>query len=233
MAILDQEQQAQKNLGYEVEGQLLEVCTCNILCPCWVGEDPDGGTCDGVLAWHYDKGTVNGVDVTGRTFVILTHIPGNILKGNWRVVAYVDEGATEAQRNALMDMWTGKLGGPVKDLAGLIGELLGVEQVPITFNVEGVRGTLKIGDAIEAELEPYKGATGKETTLHDHLHHHPRVTGLSRQSVQVQGERREVRLQHRSEGPQRGPGQFPFRLLMDVCGPKLTSHDRSRCFSVG
>jgi hypothetical protein len=131
---------------------LLEVCTCNILCPCWVGEDPDNGTCDGVLAWHYDKGTVNGVDVAGRTFCILTHIPGNILKGNWRIVAYVDDGASDAQRNALLDLWTGKLGGPVADLASLVGEVLGVEQV---------------GDAISAELAPYKGATGKETTLHD------------------------------------------------------------------
>ncbi len=166
MTVLEQQERAE-NLGYQVEGQLLEVCTCNILCPCWVGEDPDGGTCDGVLAWHYDKGTVNGVDVAGRTFVILTHIPGNILKGNWRVVAYVDDGATEDQRNALLDMWTGKLGGPVKDLAGLIGELLGVEQVPIKFEVEAGRGRLQIGDAIQAELAPYTGATGKQTTLHD------------------------------------------------------------------
>jgi hypothetical protein len=154
-------------MSYEVEGQLLEVCTCNILCPCWVGEDPDNGTCDGVLAWHYDKGTINGVDVAGRTFVILTHIPGNILKGNWRIVAYVDEGASDAQRNVLLDMWTGKLGGPVADLASLVGEVLGVEQVPITFDVTAGKGRLKIGDAIEAELAPYKGATGKETTLHD------------------------------------------------------------------
>src|SRR5207302_3410521 len=102
MALLEQEERAEKHLGYEVEGQLLEVCTCNILCPCWVGEDPDGGTCDGVLAWHYDKGTVNGIDVAGRTFVILTHIPGNILKGNWRIVAYIDDGATDDQRNALL-----------------------------------------------------------------------------------------------------------------------------------
>jgi hypothetical protein len=154
-------------MGYNVKGQLLEVCTCKILCPCWVGEDPDYGTCDGVLAWHYDEGEVNGVDVAGRTFVILTHIPGNILKGDWRIVAYVDDGATDEQRNALLDMWTGKLGGPVADLAALVGEVLGVEQVPITFDVASGKGTLKIGDAVEAELAPYKGATGKETTLHD------------------------------------------------------------------
>ena len=154
-------------MGYQVKGQLLEVCTCNILCPCWLGEDPDFGTCDGVLAWHYDEGHINGIDVAGRTFVMLTHIPGNILKGDWRIVAYVDDGASDDQRNALLDMWTGKLGGPVADLAALVGEVLGVEQVPIKFEVEAGRGTLKIGDAVEAELAPFKGATGKETTLHD------------------------------------------------------------------
>ena len=41
-------------MTYHVEGRLLEVCNCAILCPCWVGEDPDPGTCDSVLAWAID-----------------------------------------------------------------------------------------------------------------------------------------------------------------------------------
>jgi hypothetical protein len=154
-------------MAYQLEGRLLEVCTCNTLCPCWVGEDPDGGRCEGVLAWHVDKGVVDGTDVSGRTLVILTHIPGNILKGNWRVRVYVDDGATRAQKEALLNVWTGKLGGPVADLAKLVGEVAAVEQVPITFEVKGVNGTLKVGAAITAELAPFKGATGKQTALHD------------------------------------------------------------------
>ncbi len=154
-------------MAYQLEGSLLEVCTCNILCPCWVGGDPDGGTCDGVLSWHVDSGTVNGTDVSGRTLTILTHIPGNILEGNWRVVVYVDDEGTPEQQQALLDVWTGKLGGPVADLAQLVGEVLAVERAPVTFKVEGVKGTLKIGSAIHAELEPFKGATGQSTALHD------------------------------------------------------------------
>jgi hypothetical protein len=61
-------------MGYELEGRLLEVCTCNVLCPCWVGEDPDGGTCDGILAWHADRGSIDGVDVSGRTLAVLAHM---------------------------------------------------------------------------------------------------------------------------------------------------------------
>ncbi|HEX9783929.1 MAG TPA: DUF1326 domain-containing protein [Opitutaceae bacterium] len=156
-------------MSYKLEGRLLEVCTCNVLCPCWVGEDPDGGTCDGTLAWHVDKGSVDSVDVTGRTIVILCHIPGNILKGNWNVRIYVDDQATAAQKDALVNVWTGKLGGPVADLAQLVGRVDAIEQAPITFQVEGVKGTLKVGEAIEAGLEPFKGATGKETALHDSI----------------------------------------------------------------
>lgn len=153
-------------MAYQLEGSLLEVCTCNAICPCWVGEDPDGGTCDGVLAWHMDRGTVNGTDVSGLTLVVLAHIPGNALKGNWRAVVYVDDKATPQQQEALLSVWTGKLGGPVADLAQLIGEVVDVEQAPITFEVKEGKGTLEIGASIEAELAPFQGATGS-TTLHD------------------------------------------------------------------
>jgi hypothetical protein len=156
-------------MAYQLEGSLLEVCTCNILCPCWVGEDPDGGICEGVLAWNFDQGSINGTDVAGRTFVILAHIPGNILEGNWRVVVYVDDGATDEQQQALLDVWTGKLGGPIADLAQLVGEVIAVEKVPITFAVEGAQGTLKIGDSVEAKLQPFQGATGQSTALHDSI----------------------------------------------------------------
>ena len=154
-------------MAYQLEGNLLEVCTCNILCPCWVGEDPDGGTCDGALAWHVKKGDVDGTDVSGCTIVALCHIPGNILKGGWSVRIYVNDGATSEQKDALVAVWSGQKGGPVADLAQLVGEVVAVEQVPITFDVRGVAGTLKVGQAIEADLEPYKGATGKETAMYD------------------------------------------------------------------
>lgn len=154
-------------MSYQIEGRLLEVCTCNVLCPCWVGEDPDGGTCDGTLAWHVDKGAVNGVDVAGRTIVMLCHIPGNILQGNWNVRVYVDEQASDTQMAALLNVWTGKLGGPIADMAKLVSRVDSVEKAPIEFVVDGVKGTLKVGQAIEAALEPFKGSTGKETALHD------------------------------------------------------------------
>ena len=154
-------------MAYELEGALLEVCTCNILCPCWVGEDPDNGDCQSIMAWHFDSGTIDGVDVSGLTFAGVMDIPGNVLAGNWRAMVYIDDKSTPEQQEALLNLYTGKLGGPVADLVKLIGEVVGVERVPITFNLDGVSGSVKIGDAAEAELVAYKGATGKESALYD------------------------------------------------------------------
>ena len=51
-------------MAYHLEGRLLEVCNCRVLCPCWIGENPDEGTCDAFVAYHFDKGEINGVDVS-------------------------------------------------------------------------------------------------------------------------------------------------------------------------
>jgi hypothetical protein len=56
------------------------------------------------------------VDVSGHNLTVLTHIPGNILQGNWRVVVYIDDKTTPAQQEAMLNVWTGKRGGPVADL---------------------------------------------------------------------------------------------------------------------
>jgi hypothetical protein len=154
---------------YQLDGRLLEVCTCNVLCPCWVGADPDGGICDSALGWHIDTGTIQGVDVSGLTIAVSTHIPGNILKGNWRVLLYIDDRATPAQQDALVSVFTGKLGGPIADLAALIGEVVGIERVPITFTVQEGKGTFLIGQAVQAEMTSFTGPTGKATTLHESI----------------------------------------------------------------
>lgn len=156
-------------MAYALEGQLLEVCTCKTLCPCWVGEDPDGQVCNGTLAWKIDQGTVNAVDVSGLTICALCHIPGNILKGDWKVVVYVDDRASPEQKQALLDVWTGKLGGPVADLVQLVGEVIAVKDAKIVAHVREGRGTLMVGDDIHAEMEPFLGAGGKPTTLHDSI----------------------------------------------------------------
>ena len=154
-------------MAYQLEGDLLEVCDCKVLCPCWIGEDADNGTCEAALAWNLESGTVDGVDVSGLTVAGVVHIPGNILQGNWKVAMFVDDRATKEQEEALLNAWSGKLGGPLADMAKLIGEVVAVQRAPITFELHEGEGTLVIGGVAEAVMSPYKDSGGRVTTLRD------------------------------------------------------------------
>src|SRR3974377_1430186 len=127
-------------MPYHLEGRLLEVCDCKVLCPCWIGEDPDNGTCDAVLAYHIDKGTIDGTDVSGLTLSLFGHIPKKVLAGNWKIAVFVDDKANPKQQEAILNAWTGKLGGPLADLSKLVGQVAAVERAPIRFAVEDGKG---------------------------------------------------------------------------------------------
>jgi hypothetical protein len=156
--------------GYQFQGTLLEACTCDVLCPCWIGEDPDNGTCQAVVAYHFDRGTIRGVDVSGLTLANVAFIPGNVLAGNWQLHMFVDERATDEQMQAIIDAFSGKLGGPLADLAELIGEVKAVVRAPVSHEVAEGRGTLAVGgDKVSAVMEPYRGPDGSVTTLHNSI----------------------------------------------------------------
>jgi len=154
---------------YALEGQLLEVCNCGTLCPCWIGEDPDNGTCDSFLAYHVERGQIKGVDVSGLNWVAVVHIPGNVLQGNFQGVFFVDARGTPEQREALRAAFRGELGGPLADLAKLVGQELAMRVAPIECEVVEGRGVLRIPDVLEAQMEPYKSPTGETTKLVDSI----------------------------------------------------------------
>ena len=126
-----------------------------VLCPCWVGEDPDGGSCDAFNAYHFDAGTIRGVDVSGLSLVKVVRIPGNVLAPNsWRQVIFVDDRASKEQAEALIEAYQGDLGGPLADLAGLVGETLAIERATIVHEVSDGEGTLRVGDVVTSQLGP-------------------------------------------------------------------------------
>lgn len=154
-------------MAYDLHGYMLEFCSCNVLCPCWIGEDPDNGECGGILAWHIERGTIDGTDVSGRTYAALAAISSNVLQGNWKGLGVVDDGASDAQHAALADAFGGKLGGPLEVLATLIGELVDVVRAKVTTDVVEGTGSLKIGDLVDGHMQAYQGPFGKATNLQE------------------------------------------------------------------
>jgi hypothetical protein len=81
-----------------------------------------------VLAYHIDRGKIDGVDLSGLTLGLFGHIPGNIMQGYWKVAVFIDDKASPQQEETILEAWTGKLRGPLADMANLIGEVAAVER---------------------------------------------------------------------------------------------------------
>ncbi len=160
-----------RSAAYDFTGDLIEACSCMAPCPCWVADFPDGGECWSFTGYYVRSGSVGDVDVSDLSLVSLVQIPGHVHDGNWREVMFVDARATDEQHEALMDAFQGRLGGPLADLAALIGDRVANYRVPIEYTINEGRGAVRVshpsgeGYAIDTEMEPYRGPDGEPTKL--------------------------------------------------------------------
>jgi hypothetical protein len=151
-----------------MEGNFFENCSCDAICPCTWSNGAHRATndyCRFALAFEIETGTIEGTDVSGRTFVMVSETPPQMLEGNWRVGVLVDADATAEQMEALRQVLQGELGGPFEALGALIGEFLGMEQVPIEITSDGTRHHVKAGDVIDYQGSRTTIETGEAVEL--------------------------------------------------------------------
>jgi hypothetical protein len=121
-----------------------------------------------MLVFHVRSGEVEGVDVGGLTVAAVADTPKVMSEGNWRLGVFIDGAATDEQAEKLGGVFSGALGGPMAALAPLIAENLGVQRAPIQVQENGLRHTVRIGDAVDFEIEdvvPFGVETGEPARL--------------------------------------------------------------------
>jgi hypothetical protein len=155
-----------RKMAWNVKGSYFETCSCDLMCPCNLSMD-HGATydfCRVTLVFNVKEGQVDGVDVGGVTVAAIADTPKVMTEGNWRLGVFIDDKASDEQAEKLLGVFSGQLGGPMGGLAPLVGENLGVERASIEVREDGLRHSVKIGDAIDFEIEdivPFGVETGR------------------------------------------------------------------------
>ncbi len=145
-------------MAWQLEGTYFENCPCDMVCPCTTSAfsmPADQDRCRVVLAFHIDRGEVEGVDVGGRSVVVLADTPALMGEGNWRVGMVMDAAASPEQAEKLGAVFSGQLGGPMAMLSPLISEMLGVESAAIEYHDDGRRHSLRVGEMMDIEIEDF------------------------------------------------------------------------------
>jgi hypothetical protein len=123
--------------GWWMKGDWFDVCSCTVPCPCGFAQAPTNNRCEGVMAYHVREGAYGDVRVDGLNVIALVTFTGNAWARENPVSLgiFMDQRAGEAQRQALQMVFSGRAGGWMGVFAELVGEVRGVEFVPITFEV--------------------------------------------------------------------------------------------------
>jgi hypothetical protein len=157
-------------MAWKIEGTYFETCSCEVVCPCTaslaLGADYD--RCKVTLVFNIADGDVEGTDVSGLTVAAVADTPQVMSEGNWRLGVFLDDSASDEQAEKLGAVFSGQLGGPMEALGPLVSENLGVERASIDVREEGLRHSVKIGDAVDFEIEdvvPFGVESGEPARL--------------------------------------------------------------------
>jgi hypothetical protein len=157
-------------MSWRIAGSYFETCSCDVVCPCTASFSL-GATndyCRVVLVFNVKDGEVEGVDVSGLTVAAVAETPKVMTDGNWRVGVFIDAAASDEQAEKLGGVFSGALGGPMEALGPLIGENLGVERATIEVHEDGLKHSVRIGDAVDFEVEdivPFGVESGEPARL--------------------------------------------------------------------
>jgi hypothetical protein len=157
-------------MSWKLSGTYMETCSCEVICPCTasLANPATYDRCNATLVFHVVDGDVDGTDVSGLTVAAIADTPKVMSEGNWRLGVFIDAAASDDQAQALGAVFGGELGGPMQALGPLVSENLGVERAPIEVSEDGLRHSVKIGDAIDFEVEdivPFGVESGEPARL--------------------------------------------------------------------
>jgi hypothetical protein len=162
-------------VSWSMKGSYFETCSCDLMCPCNMSMD-HGATydyCRVTLVFNIKEGEIEGTDVAGLSVAAIADTPKLMTEGNWRLGLFVDERADDDQMEKLTAVFGGQKGGPMETAAAMVGEVVGVERAPFEVVENGLSHSVKIGDAIDFEIEdivPFGAQNGQPVRLVGMVH---------------------------------------------------------------
>lgn len=152
-------------ISWEIIGEMVLACNCDLFCPCVTSlgkAPPTYGYCQTWAALKIHQGFAGDETLDGINVAFMLDIPGRMSEGNWTAALYIDERANEAVVEHLTSILTGEQGGPPTVLGILVGNFIGVRQVPISIFKEGKEWKVEIPKIINGTVFPVAGKNPDE-----------------------------------------------------------------------
>ena len=206
-------------MSWRIRGTYFESCNCDAICPCRrINGVPGGrsthGICVGVLSWLIEEGSANGVDLSGLPVALAIRYSDDEPGSPWTWILYLDAGATDEQRAALEEIFTGRSAATRQihfPWTRTHSELVAVRPVEIEVDHTRRRQWLRIRDRVSVRIrDRYRGGETVTCGIPGHERagrgtHRRRARGRGRRAAfsvpRRLRVRRDVRLRRRVNSP--------------------------------
>ena len=153
---------------WRIQGELALNCSCDIFCPCVVSlgkAPPTEGYCHAWMAVRIDEGNIGRSKLSGLNVALILDIPGRMGDGDWKAGMYVDERATDAQFDGLVQIFSGQAGGTTGVLRLLVSTFLGARREEVTYEVDGKKRIVTVPKVLNGMIEPIPGGSPDEDVV--------------------------------------------------------------------
>lgn len=152
---------------WRIAGDWIDVCSCNIPCPCSYAQPPTNEICDVVFGYRITDGHFGDTPMKGLHVVIIGGFTGSLWHGDkMDACVYFDAAANPEQRRALELIFTGQAGGWMQQfIPSALGNLRGVEFADISMEVNDSleRWSVEIPNVLSGKGEALTGPTADPT----------------------------------------------------------------------
>jgi hypothetical protein len=151
-----------------------------VICPCRRIDGEQGGRstfgiCKGALSWRIQRGHAGDVELSGLGVVLALTYDDDEEGSPWSFWLYLDEGGDETQRDALEQIFLGRLGGTPDEQFPWTwkrSDLLGVRAVAIEVDHKRGEGLFRAGGYVSVRIDS-PVAEDSEVTCVIPGHHQP------------------------------------------------------------
>jgi len=147
---------------WTIKGREFVHCNCAWGCPCQFNALPTHGDCRAVAAIEIDEGFHGQTRLDGLRIGMIMSWPGPIHEGAGAVVPIVDEGADDAQREALLRIMTGQDTAPGSTIFQVFSTTFETVHDPVfaridlDLDVDAREASYKVPGLLEARGEPLR-----------------------------------------------------------------------------
>jgi len=146
--------------AWSLKGEMALSCSCMVFCPCVLSlgdHPPTEERCQTWAGIRIDDGHIDNEDLSGLNVGLMMDLPGIMSRGNWTAGLFVDERASALAVKGLTRIFTGRVGGTTHLLSILVGQFLGVRQIPITYETQGETRIISLEKYGGGAISPVRG----------------------------------------------------------------------------